>query len=1299
MKSTAIITKLGKSFSEGAADVQTAAIAQGCVIKSQLPNGTLVQGTPQSLDSLQKLGYRVKLLPDIHLLRIGSTTIDIEAPPPTLPQNLSVGVGTPWQHQLVQCIAPPTPEWRTQIEQTGAQLVEVIGHYGLFVVADQGQLAAIAALPFVAWTGPFQPGYRIDKGLSDKTGMIRYVRILALMANPASGTVAAIRHLGAKVVSVVPPETADSVPYSQILVEVDVSELPAIASLPEVRWLEYASPVPGLDGERETQIIAESLVANQPVVGYQAVLTNLGLSGAGVRIAICDTGIDAGANNNVSGHVDIRGRQTAFVDYTGGAVTTDTDGHGTHVAGIAVGNAASGQTEAAAPNNFLWGQGTAPGSTYVGQNALMGTWPPANYATLTTDAVAQGANVMNNSWWSGAGTGSGYSAASRLWDRLSRDPDPNTAAVESLAIVFSAGNAGPNLSTITDPKETKNPIVVGNSLTFRPGVGDVDNINGMRASSSRGPAVDGRILPTICAPGTNVSSVWSETGDTGKYGNPIAGTGNADPTNPASTINQYMYMSGTSMAAPHVSGLCALLIEWWRSWTNNKTPSLAMLKALLVNGAIDMQGGPSGRTGAGGVAIPLTNIPNNDQGWGRVSLENMVEQAPASDRGPKLFVDQKHAFTASGQEYMIRVSAADATRPIRFTLVWTDAPAGPGANPALVNDLDLEVTQVATGTVFRGNVFANGFSTSGGAFDALNNVECVYLQNPNGVYEVRVIAANIAANARPPFNLTPWQDFALVIDNAQVPLADPVSVVPVVDRSGSMSTSGYVDVTRVATNQFIDMLGVDDRLAVVSFGSTGTVEYPTGASPTLQTITGAGEQTAAKAEVAGMAFGGCTFMGDGINKAGGLLSGTTGERAIVLLSDGYDNKGCAPTDPTRDSAITATNNLADDIRVYTCAMGPLSDQGLLEDIADLTHGRYYYMPTILDLFEIYNYIRGQVTGDSIVVNESSMASSSQVAGFVDALADRASFCVAWHDPSLHYVSKTPSKTNEIMVRLRDPKGRLLSPNSAFVRRVVGDRYVIFHLPEPMPGKWFVQVDTHASKHTGYTVGGFVDSRIRMRLIPLNKKYVVGAPIHFATQILDGDKWLNGLKATATISAPAFTVSDLIKKYKGPLAGIAEPQIVGNDTLPPKLAKLVVLREQLIQHGQGDIFAPIKSMVSMGNPTPVITRPGTIPFPHVINAGRLTPRLGTFTAPVQPTSPISADLDAGELTTLLSGIAPFLRRDRLLPGIAVPLKSLVQGKFVGTKLPGSYNAEVVVSGVSAATGTKFVRKDMMSFVVK
>ncbi len=58
--------------------------------------------------------------------------------------------------------------------------------------------------------------------------------------------------------------------------------------------------------------------------------------------------------------------------------------------------------------------------------------------------------------------------------------------------------------------------------------------------------------------------------------------------------NQHTVLTGTSMAAPHVSGLSALLVEWWRNRTG-QMPSAALVKALLVNTAEDLAGGPNWR--------------------------------------------------------------------------------------------------------------------------------------------------------------------------------------------------------------------------------------------------------------------------------------------------------------------------------------------------------------------------------------------------------------------------------------------------------------------------------------------------------------------------------------------------------------------------------------------------------------------------------------------------------------------------------------------------------------------------------
>src|ERR687898_188255 len=100
-------------------------------------------------------------------------------------------------------------------------------------------------------------------------------------------------------------------------------------------------------------------------------------------------------------------------------------------------------------------------------------------------------------------------ATPRRFDQLVRDPDPDSEGLDYLVIVFSAGNSGSRASTITGPKENKNTIVVGNSLTFRPAIGATDDIRGVATSSSRGPARDGRLLPMVVAPGTDVAAALS----------------------------------------------------------------------------------------------------------------------------------------------------------------------------------------------------------------------------------------------------------------------------------------------------------------------------------------------------------------------------------------------------------------------------------------------------------------------------------------------------------------------------------------------------------------------------------------------------------------------------------------------------------------------------------------------------------------------------------------------------------------------------------------------------------------------
>lgn len=1353
MTSKAIITRRDTARSQAALlDESASAKNLGLKVEHSLPHGTLVSGDEKQIANLEGLGYRVKKLRKPTIIEVGAYEIDTKAAAPKVPARLEVpkSLEGKWSHHLVQLIGPPQPAWIRTIEENNIEVVEPLSRYALFVAGDPKEVGSLTNLPFVDWVGPFKPAYRVGRKLLEMRGNIKYVNIGVYPEKAVDEVREALEKAGAKILSESSQETSYGEAFGVLLTELNAAKLTEIASLAPVRWIEYQGVDVLLD-ERSSQIVAENFddaapPNTAPVTGYRDSLAELELSGAGVTIGIVDSGIDT--HDNATMHPDLAGRMDFFVEASEGETTVDASGHGTHVAGIAVGNATSGDMD---PERFLLGLGIAPGSRFGSVNAI-GTRGPDRPGMPDDDRVLSVANnngqVMNNSWGEIAAAGVGYTARSRNYDQRVRDPNSDAAGLERLAIVSAAGNDGGADTTIAAPWEAKNPIVVGNSLNFRPGeFFPSDDIRGIGGTSSRGPAADGRFLPIIVAPGTDIIS--TRPGSTVDGDPSVAGIQRPRTayTDTSGTVHQnYFRNSGTSMAAPHVSGLCALLTEWWRNRTGGRNLSPALLKALLINGAEDLAGGDNWRslnttaadkatwslesgsvfqrplafipaalvegnrvltqvatlanltaagrwffdaasnalfvrmvdsTNPGDADVrrlecrdeqPLAHVPNNHQGWGRVSLDNIVRQ------GPKIFSDQRLAFTASGQEHVIRVAPDDPERPLRITLVWTDAPGPVGEGRALVNDLDLEVTD-DTGNIFLGNIFENGFSVTGGDPDDINNVECVYIERPVGTFDIRIIATDIRASARPDL-ATPWQDFALVIDNAQAPSAEPVSVVPVIDRSSSMVGFGYVDITKISSQQFVDLMGIDDQLGVVSFGSTSTVEFPTGPAPTLRTIDGSDVKDAAKDEIDEIRFAGCTFMGAGINEAKGLLEPVTGARAMVLLSDGYDNKGCDPTNPDRPSAREAAMGLPPNMPVHTCAMGPASDQALLEQIAEDSGGRFYYMPTIDDLFEVYNFIRGHVTGDAIVVNESAMASSSRVAGFVDALASEATFSVAWADTKRRFVAGDPKKADEVSVRLRDPRGRLLHPSDSYVRRIVGKGYVIFKLQEPMPGQWYVEVSTVNETHLRYTVGGFVRSQLKLAVSLRASRVTTNSPLNIGVQMFDGKLAFSGFKGRTQVVRPTVSIPGLLVKYKNELRNIQPARLPGGDTLPGDIAKLSALRTRLLQQQKEDLFAHRVGGLKLRSSTIgdlQRLRFDHLAIPFVTGANQLTGE-----------SPFADGLMTNSALTA--------------PAFASPATSLLVGQFGDTREQGSYNLMVSVNGVSPVSRTRFVRKDMVSVLV-
>ena len=257
------------------------------------------------------------------------------------------------------------------------------------------------------------------------------------------------------------------------------------------------------------------------------------------------------------------------------------------------------------------------------------------------------------------------------------------------------------------------------------------------------PTDDNRIKPDLVSPGTHMTGAQPQTGAE------FNGSGTCNPQFPAGSVI-YTLVSGTSQAAPGVTGFAALIRTWYVD-TIGGAPSPAMTKALMINTATDLRGGSHG------AASVLAGVPTQEQGWGRINLDNILDETR------RRVIDQSDVFTTTGFARSRFYSIWQPAQPLRVTLVWTDA-VGPTTGNAFVNDLDLEVT--AGGKTYRGNVFSGGSSVSGGAADIRNNVENVFLPaGVSGPVKVRVIGTNIAGDGVPGNSDTTDQDYALVVSN------------------------------------------------------------------------------------------------------------------------------------------------------------------------------------------------------------------------------------------------------------------------------------------------------------------------------------------------------------------------------------------------------------------------------------------------------------------------------------------------------------------------------------------------------
>ena len=401
------------------------------------------------------------------------------------------------------------------------------------------------------------------------------------------------------------------------------------------------------------------------------------LDGSGQTVAVADAGLD-------EDHGDFGTRVVGNYDVIGDGSTADRhSGHGTHVACTVLGDGFRGGYGGVAQAAELYFQAM--------ENDNTGNFQSPSLNNLLNTAYNAGARTHTNSWGSSsASQQSKYNSETEDVDDRASYYDRYYNGRQGLTILFAAGNDGPNSGTVSPPATAKNIISVGNHKNRYSGAPDV-----MMSGSSRGPTEDGRIKPDLVAPGGYVRSCRAqEAGDTGT----------------ATWRNTYyLEYTGTSMATPNAAGAAAMVREYLEEIAQRPSPQGALVKALLVLGAQD---------------IGTRDIPNKDEGWGRVNLRNSL--APPGGQG--IWVDDRSVMSGTGNSKLYSFNVSQSSGMFKTVLTWSDERGSRFSTAQLVNDLDLEVT-APDGTVYKGNDFANGRSTTGGSRDSVNNLEVVLIDN------------------------------------------------------------------------------------------------------------------------------------------------------------------------------------------------------------------------------------------------------------------------------------------------------------------------------------------------------------------------------------------------------------------------------------------------------------------------------------------------------------------------------------------------------------------------------------------
>ncbi len=738
-------------------------------------------------------------LPFVHRIAVNDLQWQVGSHP-QIPARWSATGGSAALLQIVHIAGPIDGATLDQLGAIeGVRILFPLADTALLVSVEPESLAAVEALPMVDQLDPYHPYLRVSPPLREAAGT---QHILVLLRTGPSGTLVDPRDVSDVLSAIEADGGSGSLvdPDGLPLVEawLDASSLPMLAAQPAVLWVEADQTAllealgPPLD--RAAWVIQSNRAADETLWDH-------GLTGLGQIMGNADTGLgfsnpaffDPNESVPYSDPASPTGpnlNHRKVVNYWtfGDGVDDATFGyHGTHSTGTNAGDdrplGGSGQFKGMAPEARLSFQDVWSGG---------GLFEPADFGDVYAAAASDGAFVHSGSL--SCFPGGAYSVTSAQMDQyLYANP-------QFLAVI-----ANHNYATGNDPGSVCDKASAKDTLS----IGAVDNApsqDQMMSYSGHGPTTDGRIKPTISTP-TNVISPGFD--------------GGGAPQNSS--------FGGTSAATPVAAGGMVLARQYFTDGffpsgtatpTDGFVPTAALLRAVAIASTREAQG-----ASAHGVPYNTLPFPNNDQGFGRLTLDDALYFAGDSRQ---LLLQDDSTGVGTG-ESVEEPLAVDAGMALKVALVWTDPAAVPGGNaPKLINDLDLRVIG-PDGAVYSGNNFrldTDHQSASGEVPDTLNTEELVLLTSPAaGAYRVEVWGIDVSFGSSQPFALVitgavSSGGLLSLVDGSLSATPSDLTVGDEVTLSATFTNAGPIALPTLPMELRIDDEVIDDASVALGPGQT-----------------------------------------------------------------------------------------------------------------------------------------------------------------------------------------------------------------------------------------------------------------------------------------------------------------------------------------------------------------------------------------------------------------------------------------------------------------------------------------------